>query len=378
VRVDAVVGLSITKTGPTWIDHGQNLTYTISVSNAAFRSTAYNLQVTDTLPTEAFTFVGTANVTGLSCDPPSGGQIVCERTAPFVAGGTASFDVVLIPDEPGDFTNGARVTSTENPTGVYDNHTTTVRPVVDLYISKTASATSVSEGDSFAYTISVGNDGISNATNVAIVDVLPAGISFVSYSSPAGWICDSTGQPTISCTPGDGLRLLPAGSSASVTINVRADDDGTITNTATLYTTEGNVSDSAPPVTIDPAIDLEITASAPLTVTIGSPFSITLRVTNNGPGDANDIVVTDLLSLPTGSVVTFAAPGWTCNYNTSTSSAGCSIPLLAPDDFDDIIITIDPGATGDVSGNVSVTSAEHAHDTPIDNNSRYHLTTVEP
>jgi uncharacterized repeat protein (TIGR01451 family) len=377
VTVAAVVGLSIDKTGPTSINHGDTLTYNITAANASGSSTAYNLHVTDTLPGGNFTYVGPANATGWSCTPPASGQVVCDRNDPLLAGQTDSFDIVIIPQEPGDFVNSARVTSDEDLTGVSNSHTTTVLPVVDLWITKTASATSVSEGDSFGYAISVGNDGISNATNVAIVDTLPAGISFVSYSSRDGWICDSTALPTITCTPGDGLGLLPAGSSASVTINVRADDDGTVTNTATLNTAEGNVSDSALPVTVDPAIDLAITATAPQTATISSPFSFTLRVTNNGPGDAHDIVVTDDLSLPAGSLVTFDAPGWTCRYDTSTSSAACGIALLAPNDFADITVTIDPGATGDVSGNASVTSAEQAYETTIGNNSATHLTTVE-
>jgi uncharacterized repeat protein (TIGR01451 family) len=377
VTVAAVVGLSIDKTGPTSINHGDTLTYSITAANASGSSTAYNLHVTDTLPGGNFTYVGPANATGWSCTPPASGQVVCDRNDPLLAGQTDSFDIVIIPQEPGDFVNSARVTSDEDLTGVSNSHTTTVLPVVDLWITKTASATSVSEGDSFGYAISVGNDGISNATNVAIVDTLPAGISFVSYSSRDGWICDSTALPTITCTPGDGLGLLPAGSSASVTINVRADDDGTVTNTATLNTAEGNVSDSALPVTVDPAIDLAITATAPQTATISSPFSFTLRVTNNGPGDAHDIVVTDDLSLPAGSLVTFDAPGWTCGYDTSTSSAACGIALLAPNDFADITVTIDPGATGDVSGNASVTSAEQAYETTIGNNSATHLTTVE-
>src|SRR5260370_632429 len=51
----------------------------------------------------------------------------------------------------------------------------------DLSITKTAPATVVA-GNQLTYTITVTNNGPSNATNVIVTDTLPAGVNFLSTS----------------------------------------------------------------------------------------------------------------------------------------------------------------------------------------------------
>jgi uncharacterized repeat protein (TIGR01451 family) len=376
---NAVVNLSISKSGPQLIQHGQTLTYTIAVANGANFSTAYNVRVLDTLPTTgAFEYIGKVNDpdNDWSCDPPALGTVLCQRDEPLLAGQSDSLVIVIRPEEPGTYTNSARVTSTENAAGVSDSHETTVEPVVGLTANKSASGTPFSEGDSFTYTVTVGNAGPSNATNAKLIDTLPTGITLLSVARPSTWSCDLGKLPELSCTPDNGV--LSAGGGVIFTFTVRADSTGIKTNTATLLTSQGDASGSVT-VTVNPSVDLELTASAPPTVTLGAPSTFTLQVVNNGPGTAHDVVVTDYLTLPSGSsvdVVTQPAAGWACDFLPSPSRVVCTTSELVANASVDVEVSILPGAVGTVEGDADVTSTEDQYDVPSSNNSDTHSTTV--
>jgi uncharacterized repeat protein (TIGR01451 family) len=94
----------------------------------------------------------------------------------------------------------------------------------DLRISKSGPANAL-VGGLISYTLTVTNDGPSSATNVVVSDPVPAGTSFVS-ATPSQGSCDST----VSCN----LGAVATGNNATVTIVVRANAAGTVTNTASV------------------------------------------------------------------------------------------------------------------------------------------------
>ncbi|WP_085874474.1 MULTISPECIES: choice-of-anchor A family protein [unclassified Nocardioides] len=83
----------------------------------------------------------------------------------------------------------------------------------DVTITKSASAASPHGGDTVAYTLTATNVGASTATGVAIRDELPAGVTFVSATSPCTQLAG-----VVTCNVGS----LAAGASTSVTITVLA------------------------------------------------------------------------------------------------------------------------------------------------------------
>jgi uncharacterized repeat protein (TIGR01451 family) len=128
--------------------------------------------------------------------------------------------------------------------------TLTVDDNADLGLTKTAPA-SVTQGDTFTYTLDVTNAGPATAISVTVVDTLPAGVTFVSAS--AG--CSEAGG-VVTCDLGD----VASGGSASVDIVVTADDLGTLTNTATVDSASpdpdtGNNSDSADTDVVEPPVE---------------------------------------------------------------------------------------------------------------------------
>lgn len=98
-------------------------------------------------------------------------------------------------------------------------------PGADLAVVKTGPAL-VTEGDEFSYELSVTNNGPADATDVVVVDPLPASTTFVS-ADPG---CTESGG-TVTCAVG----ALAAGATAALTITVVAGGAGdTVFNAATV------------------------------------------------------------------------------------------------------------------------------------------------
>jgi uncharacterized repeat protein (TIGR01451 family) len=98
----------------------------------------------------------------------------------------------------------------------------------DLSMTKTDTADPVTVGDTFAYVLTVKNEGANDAGDVITTDTLPSKISYVSATPSAG-TCSKSGSK-ITCD----LGQVNTATQASVTITVKATDDGTISNTASL------------------------------------------------------------------------------------------------------------------------------------------------
>ena len=108
--------------------------------------------------------------------------------------------------------------------------TSPVTSEADLRMIKTASAANVDAGSSLSYTLTVSDNGPSDASAVAVTDTLPAGLSFdPSNSSPT---CSFT-APTVTCAQAS----LPVGQAVSFVVAVKVDPalpPATLTNTATV------------------------------------------------------------------------------------------------------------------------------------------------
>ncbi len=100
----------------------------------------------------------------------------------------------------------------------------------DLSITKVDSPDPVTAGSNLTYTLTVTNNGPSDATGVMVTDTLPAGATFDPANSTPG--CTEAGG-VVTCAIGN----LANGANATVTIAVTVDPAtpvGTITNTATV------------------------------------------------------------------------------------------------------------------------------------------------
>ncbi len=124
----------------------------------------------------------------------------------------------------------------------------------DLTIAKTVSATSAAQGAVVNYSITVSNVGPGDVHEVVTVrDPLPAGLSFVSVSTPTGWTC-SQANNVVTCLSGS---TIPANTKATISIKalITAKNGVSILNTVQMETVST--------IGIDGPNDIE-TGSAPI------------------------------------------------------------------------------------------------------------------
>ena len=355
------VDIAVTKSGPGSANAGADIAYTITVTNTSSQP-ATDVTFADVLPPNT-TFVSLTYVSGVvatSCDGPS-----CTFGL-LMPGQTSTYTLVLRAGDTTSITNVVNASTTSYDTDMSDNTasaTTTITPQADLGVTKSGAA-SVTAGTNITYTVSVTNNGPSTAQNVILTDTLPAGTTFVSVNQNSG--------PTFSCSQASNVvtctrtTLAPATTSTfSITAAVALATTGSITNTAEVSTTtadtnaNNNRATAIAAVGIPPA-DVSITKTANASqLFVGSNVIYTVTVRNNGPGPADNVVVTD--TLPAGTTLV-SAPGCT-----GTTVLTCNVGTLAPSAQQSFTITVTlPSTPQGVSNTASVTST--TADTSTGNN----------
>ncbi len=164
----------------------------------------------------------------------------------------------------------------------------------DVSIVKTAVAPNpIVIGSTITYTLAASNAGPGPASNVVVTDPLPANVTYVSNTCGAAFAA-----PTVTWTIGD----LASGANASCNIVVTVNAVGQISNTATITAdqTDPNMANNSSTVVLAGAFLADIAVlknnNAAGGLQTGDTFSFFINVTNNGPSDATNIVVTDELS----------------------------------------------------------------------------------
>jgi uncharacterized repeat protein (TIGR01451 family) len=388
--------LSVTKTdAPDPVTAGSNLTYTITVTNNG-SSNASTVQLTDTVPTGT-TFVSLSSPGGWSCSTPAvggTGTITCS-IASMPPTGSAAFTLVVATSAA--LANGTIITNTASVSTVTTdpnagNNTATATTTVgggsaDLAIVKTDVPDPVTAGTNLSYSIDVTNNGPSNASNASWTDTLPAGTTFVSLMSPAGWSCTTPAvgaAGTITCT---NASFIPGTSSFFLVVAVDgALANGTVlSNTATVTAATSDSSlgnnSSTTATTVSSLADLSVTKTdAPDPVLAGANITYTLTVTNNGPSFASAAQLTD--TLPSGTTfVSLSSPaGWSCT--TPAVGAGgtvtCSNTSLA---VGNSVFTLVVATSAGLSNGTVITNTASASTTSTDgdpsNNTASTTTTVQ-
>jgi uncharacterized repeat protein (TIGR01451 family) len=236
---------------------------------------------------------------------------------------------------------------------------------LDLVKSASPSTGTVAAGDSIAFDIRLTNSGKGIAVRAWLTDILPdVGSSWtVAHTGGAEVLCLFIGT-TLACgqfapspdggTDFVGITLRPK-EFYSLRVSALTDegDCGTVTNTATAVAARSpEVSDTASiTVVCPPQPELEIVKTGfpdDRTVGPGDPFGYDITVTNNGPGTATRVFLTD--NLP--------AAFFTTNY-TAEQTAGdvsvhcegggstllCGIFASGPGGTDFVGVDMDPGQT---------------------------------
>jgi uncharacterized repeat protein (TIGR01451 family) len=296
---------------------GSNVVFTITVTNRG-PNVAEEVVVRDALPA------------GLNYVSHSGGAYVSGTglwtIGTLAVGGSTNLQITATVTGGNPITNVAQVYTA----GVFDPDSTpgnedgppyeddeddaviTPVPQIDLELRKTANTLTPNVGGNVTFTIAVTNRGPSDATGVTVLDLLPAGLSYVSHSG--GSYVPGTGIWTIGA--------LAVGGSTNLQITAAVTNSGNIQNTAQVQTANETDVDSIPgnnvpseddqdsvTLSVPAAIDLELTKSVNNpTPNVGGTIVYTLVLTNKGPNNATGVTVQDTLPAGVG-YVSHTGPG---------------------------------------------------------------------
>jgi len=114
-------------------------------------------------------------------------------------------------------------------------------PGSDLFVVKFASPSPGVQGEQINYTISIGNLGPLDATGLTLLDILPAGVTFVSVNSSQGTCAELGG--IVTCNLGN-LPDIGEGIIAIINIVVIPNGTGSVVNTATVTASQGDPNSS--------------------------------------------------------------------------------------------------------------------------------------
>ncbi len=258
-------------------------------------------------------------------DPTTSGTAVCPGTEVFTStktvAGTAPASDVYTFNTAGIYEWQAVYSGDSAHTGSTSVCGTETMVVQDpaLTVLKTADAATVSAGEDIGFNITVSNGGPGTAFGVTLTDPLPSGDgitwSIDSANSDAGCAIETnstTGDQTLDCAFGD------LASNASVSVHITSPTDpsseacvgGVYENTATADATNHAEVTSTDTITVEcPDLAITKTANPVGPVNAGDNVGFDIVVTNNGPGIARDVTLTDPLPNQTGLSWAFAANG---------------------------------------------------------------------
>jgi uncharacterized repeat protein (TIGR01451 family) len=367
--VTAQADLTVTKSGPMSAVAGNNISYTITVTNAG-PSDAASVSLTDTIPAGT-TFVSVTPAAGWNC---SGTSTVTCTIATLTAGSMGSFTLVVKTSAAAAngtmLSNTATVSSTTADPAPGNNSSTastTLSTSADLSITKTGPP-SANSGSNITYTITVMNNGPSNATTVAMNDPLPASTTFVSLSAPGGWNCTTPAvgaNGTVNCTI---ATLAPSTTSTfTLVVGTPANLVATVMNTATISSatpdpTPANNSSTASTMVAVGVADLSITKTNNVVVGAlpGTNVTYTITVTNNGPASAANVTVTDPAPANTTFVSQTPSQG-------SCMTGSCTLGTLANGASATISLVVTAGSTFGPVTNTATVSSSNVDNNPANN-----------
>lgn len=317
--------LVLTKTdNVTTVDTGASLTYDIVVSNVG-GTTVSGANVIET-PGSDLT-CGAWNCTasaGSSCGAASGTGAINDLPS-LLAGGTVSYSqscTVATVSTASNVSNTAVVTL---PGGQVDvtpsnNTATDVDSLVrlsDVSVSKTNGTTSVNNGSTTIYTVTVGNAG-PNAAMTTTTDTFPSGLTGCT------WTCSATGGTCAASGAGSfaDSGSLSSGGSLVYSVSCTVSATGSVSNTASVAVGAGerdtnpsnNSATDTDTVIQLPDVAVTITDNRQY-VRVGESLSYVIRVTNPAGSATATVAVSDVLPSE------LSGGAWTC---VGTGGATCA------------------------------------------------------
>ncbi len=332
--VDASADLNVIKTGPASIVPGTSASYSLVVTNRGPSAAADVVLEDPAQPGLTITSVSGGGCTSIPCTL---GTLAPNASVTVTV--NATLDATAVPG--GNVRNSATVSATTPDPNLFDNTSTATSTVApqsaDVRVVKTGPA-ALSAGARAIYTLTVSNDGPSAAAGVVVNDTPGAGLTLVSVS---GGNCVAVPCQLGTLLPGQIVVIrVEALVTASATVGQVLSNAATVSSSATDPNPGNNSITVTAPVSNQFA-DLSVRKTGPANAKPGDVVSYAIVVSNAGPSDARDVVITDTpspgLSLLTTSGACTALP---CTLPTLAVGATATVNVTAR-----VAATVAPGAT---------------------------------
>ena len=279
---------------------GTALTWTSSTTNNG-PSTARNVVLSNAVPPgvqiTSVSMPGATCAAGLPGDATHPTTCSLGSLSPGATSSVMTVQATIDPRTTGTLHDDALVSSdTFDNNNTNDRATTDTTVLVHSALTVTISATPnpVTAGTPLSYQITVGNSGPSTARAVTLVDQLPAGVTF-SATGGVGTCGYATNTSTVTCQ----LPDLDPGSSVITYVYtaVRSSTpDGPMSNTVSATATGSPIAMSSTSTGVQTRADLAVlVTSDALVYKPSTTIHYQITITNNGPSDARNVVLTQAL-----------------------------------------------------------------------------------
>ena len=358
--------MGISMSGPTSVKVGDTYRYSVSLKNFG-TALATGVQFTDSLP---------ANLQLSDLEPHS----LCDQSNIHQTGATARCSIdqlqagaastilvtVKAVSQGSSVNNTASVAARvfEPDPDPHPNSVTVQTNLVqptDLAVTMDGPA-QVNSTDNITYTIAVTNKSNQDAFGVTLTNPIPANAIFVSTASgPLG--CSQTSDGNFTCNLGtvqQGVTLR-----ADLVLKSRSNTGGAIVNTASVASTnpEANLlnNEATKSTAVKIGSDVSVTMTAPTQVSNGDDLTYTIRITNNGPSTASQVLVGDQVPLNTSFVSVIPGPQTNfpkCDRNLFPKDPGdqdavqCLLGAMPSGTTFQVNLTVHPNESGKITNSV--------------------------
>ncbi len=319
---DVSLDVQVTQ-NPNPIEEGQFYDVIIDMTNTGSEN-IQGVQVVNTLP-NGFSYAAIAKSTNCIIN---GQDMTCTVAAAIAPGAVESIVV------------GVQALSMANSSAVYIN-TTTVSgnniptPIViqtvtnvgatgsgsgdfNFEVKLTADMNSVETGVAFNYTVNVENTGSNNITFMDIDLSIPPDLTILSMMNN-GFTCSSASSG-LSCSADQNFELAPGDNLDVIQIEVQSDEfvgDVTVDLTSRIGTVLVRNTNTTTTIT-SPAVlssDVGVEVVSGNSIDQGDISEFEIQVTNNGPGDAQEVTLSMAVTGILDGVSVIPGGDWNCQTN---------------------------------------------------------------